>query len=176
MPRGKRKKKKKKKSRKSKHLSTFAPSQRNLSDKQEVLVAIRKEKARIILNSKQHQKNNKKRKNKNKNKNNKRRSNWKRFFDQLRPLGLEIRNAQSDGNCLFRAISDQMHGTQSYHAKYRLEIVKYMSRNRAEFIPFYIGNYDQYLSKMSRDGEWGGNMELISASKHYKVCLLFYFK
>ena len=58
------------------------------------------------------------------------------FFDQLRPLGLGIRNAQSDGNCLFRAISDQISGDENNQASFRKQIVDYMTENSDEFAPF----------------------------------------
>ena len=81
------------------------------------------------------------------NNNNKGKGTWKpkgsgkkselgQFLDQLRPLGLGIRKAQSDGNCLFRAISDQISGDQNNQAKYRKNIVEYMKANNDEFAPF----------------------------------------
>ena len=65
-----------------------------------------------------------------------RKSEINQFLDQLRPLGLGIRNAQSDGNCLFRAISDQISGDENNQAKYRGNIVSYMRENSDEFAPF----------------------------------------
>ena len=82
----------------------------------------------------------KKRKNKQHQKGNKKRPRGKselnQFLDQLCPLGLGIRNADGDGNCLFRAIADQISGDQRNNGRFRKDIVHYMKQNSEEFAPF----------------------------------------
>merc|ERR1712013_889575 len=58
-----------------------------------------------------------------------------RFLEQLRPLSLGIRNPASDGNCLFRAIADQLRGRECEHKSIREQIVNYMHRHGIRTAP-----------------------------------------
>merc|ERR1712233_282790 len=46
-----------------------------------------------------------------------------------------------------------------------------MRDNSEEFAQFHVGppDYNSYLTKMSKNGVWGGNMELTAAAKTFKV-------
>ena len=39
-------------------------------------------------------------------------SNWNLFATQLASFGLTLRDAKADGNCMFRALADQLEGNQ----------------------------------------------------------------
>merc|ERR1712228_1034018 len=54
------------------------------------------------------------------------------------------------------------------------DIVEYMRVHSEEFAPFYVGDYDAYLAKMSKNGIWGGNMELTAAAKAFKVDIVIH--
>ena len=45
-----------------------------------------------------------------------------------------------EGNCLFHALSDQLYGDQSQHARLRAETVEYMRQNPQDFKSFVIAN------------------------------------
>lgn len=64
----------------------------------------------------------------------------------------------SDGNCLFRAIADQLEGNEKLHRKYRQDAVDYIQLNKEEYAPFIEDDetIDQYLGDMCKDGIWGG--------------------
>lgn len=85
---------------------------------------------------------------------------------QLRRLGLIIRNTTGDGNCLFRAVSDQIRGNESAHGEYRALAVRLVRENREDFEPFLEDDepFDAYVRRMSTDAVWGGNMELQALS------------
>ena len=72
----------------------------------------------------------------------------------------------ADGNCFFRALSDQRWGDDSHHAALRRDVVEYMKRNREAFEPFIEDDekWDTYVARMSEDGAWAGNVELQAAS------------
>ena len=72
----------------------------------------------------------------------------------------------ADGNCFFRALSDQRWGDDSHHAALRRDVVEYMKRNREAFEPFVEDDekWDSYVARMSEDGAWAGNVELQAAS------------
>ena len=56
--------------------------------------------------------------------------------DQLRALGLYAANTVGDGNCLFRALSDQLYGTPSRHFELRGQICDWIGRHRERYEPF----------------------------------------
>ena len=85
---------------------------------------------------------------------------------QLRDIGLRVEPMAADGNCFFRALSDQRWGDDSHHAALRRDVVEYMKRNREAFEPFVEDDekWDSYVARMSEDGAWAGNVELQAAS------------
>ena len=90
----------------------------------------------------------------------------KRFAAQLAAAGLRVNEVDADGNCLFRALSDQIEGSAKHHGKYRDEIVAFMRRDEERFKWFVEDDedWDDYLARIGRDGEWGGNLELVAAA------------
>ena len=46
-------------------------------------------------------------------------SDLQQFREALRDSGMQLREMQGDGNCFFRAVSDQLDGTQNNHDVYR---------------------------------------------------------
>jgi OTU domain-containing protein 3 len=93
-------------------------------------------------------------------------SDYFRLSLHLRQFGLKIRDIQGDGNCMFRAVSDQMTGTQELHEVYRVQAVDFIRTHRDDFQPFIEDDepFEGYLSRMSRLGTWGGNLELQALS------------
>ena len=95
---------------------------------------------------------------------------WKtelfKLKQQLRPFGLEVREITGDGNCLFRAISDQMTGSENMHSEYRNLACEFMSNNSEDFAPFVEDDqtFESYISSMKNTSTWGGNMELQALS------------
>ena len=57
----------------------------------------------------------------------------------------------SDGNCLFRAIADQLEGDSSLHQKYREEAVDHIRGNQDDYVAFIEDDetVDQYCDRMS---------------------------
>jgi hypothetical protein len=87
----------------------------------------------------------------------------------------------SDGNCLFRALSDQLHGDLGNdHDDVRSEICDFMEDNQDDFKLFLVlddddceegddaKDFESYMSNMRQDGEWGGNLELVAAARLYQ--------
>lgn len=85
---------------------------------------------------------------------------------QLRGFGLIIREVEGDGNCLFRAVSDQLLGTESQHDHYRQLSVSQMLAHREDYEPFVEddADFEEYISKMRKSAIWGGNLELQALS------------
>lgn len=58
-----------------------------------------------------------------------------------------------DGNCLFRAIADQLEGNEKLHRKYREAAVDFITENKEAFAPFIEDDetIDQYLEDIAKD-------------------------
>lgn len=99
----------------------------------------------------------------------------RRLDEALGAIGLLVRKVIGDGNCLFRAVSDQLVGHQEDHWDLRCRAVKFMRENPEDFEPFVdtdeYDSWEGYLSAMAAEGEWGGHMELIALSKALRVNL-----
>ena len=64
--------------------------------------------------------------------------NFQKFSSQLLKIGLELRDVTGDGNCCFRALSDQMTGSESLHLDYRKRVCEYMRQFEEQFEPFVV--------------------------------------
>ncbi|KIP05688.1 hypothetical protein PHLGIDRAFT_36301 [Phlebiopsis gigantea 11061_1 CR5-6] len=87
--------------------------------------------------------------------------------EQLRALGLYAAPTLGDGNCLFRALSDQLYGTESYHAKLRTEVCSWIEAHKRRYEPFVDDErgLDVHLQCMRQQATYGGHLEL-SAFAH----------
>ncbi|PPD91213.1 hypothetical protein GOBAR_DD11853 [Gossypium barbadense] len=79
------------------------------------------------------------------------------IFLRLHVYGLYEVKVSGDGNCQFRALSDQMYRSPEYHKHVRKDIVKQVC---------------------GRSGEWGDHVTLQAASDKFaaKICLLTSFR
>ena len=75
--------------------------------------------------------------------------------------------SSSDGNCLFRAFADQLHGCPHEHPSLRTLAVDFMAQHPDDFAPFMEDDelFEDYLSRMRRDKVWGGQQELVALSR-----------
>ena len=119
--------------------------------------------------------------------------------DQLRKdlnsEGFEIVEMNADGNCMFRSLSDQVFGDYgSNHVVVRNSICDYMVANKDDFQLFLVfgddddeneeetkeeedtdaKNFEHYIATMRADGEWGGNLELVAASRLFQRRIQIY--
>ncbi|GJQ14954.1 hypothetical protein GpartN1_g6745.t1 [Galdieria partita] len=95
----------------------------------------------------------------------------KQFRKTLLPHGLGIRTVEEDGNCLFRAVADQLYGSQDYHEHVRNKVCDYMQANGDFFCQFLTTErpFVQYVQDMRKDGTWAGNIELQAVSLAFHV-------
>ena len=81
----------------------------------------------------------------------------KSFNCALADSGLVLREMTGDGNCFFRAISDQLDGNQHNHASYRARVCCHMEEMRDFYAPFIEDEdetFDEYMTRMRSDCEW----------------------
>jgi hypothetical protein len=76
--------------------------------------------------------------------------NYRKFSEQLAKIGLALRDISGDGNCLFRALCDQLEGSESNHLTYRKSVCEYMRKNRLEFEPFVAALAEEIEDKAKK--------------------------
>ncbi|KAG8817113.1 hypothetical protein FRC17_000046 [Serendipita sp. 399] len=81
---------------------------------------------------------------------------------RLRSLGLYAAPTLGDGNCLFRALSDQLYGSHAKHLELRREICDFIESRKEEYAGFIDDEQgiEAHLATMRRPGEYGGHVEL----------------
>ena len=80
--------------------------------------------------------------------------NTQQLTQQLRALGLYAADTLGDGNCLFRALSDQLYGTPSYHSRLRQDICDWIAAHQSRYEPFVEDErgFDVHLQCMRQQG------------------------
>ncbi|KAH9249687.1 hypothetical protein BASA81_012483 [Batrachochytrium salamandrivorans] len=82
--------------------------------------------------------------------------------------GMQVIDVSPDGNCLFRAMSILLFGTQDQHGDIRTKVCEYLLSESARFELFLVAENDtgmeftfaDYVKNMRKPGEWGGEPEL----------------
>uniref|UniRef100_A0ACD5Z992 Uncharacterized protein n=1 Tax=Avena sativa TaxID=4498 RepID=A0ACD5Z992_AVESA len=92
-----------------------------------------------------------------------------RLSDRLRLYELVEHKVKGDGNCQFRALSDQLYQTPDHHEFVREQIISQLKSNRDAYDGYVPMAYDEYLEKVSRNGEWGDHVTLQAAADKYGV-------
>ena len=113
--------------------------------------------------------------------------NFQSFSNQLLKLGLELRDITGDGNCCFRALSDQMEGSERLHLEFRNRVCMYMRQNRDEFEPFVaalieeeeadinkkmnkkLDAFEKYIKNLENTGTYADNGCLVAFARLYQV-------
>ncbi|XP_020084684.1 OTU domain-containing protein 5-A-like [Ananas comosus] len=99
-------------------------------------------------------------------------SDHQRLLDRLQLYDLVELKVRGDGNCQFRALSDQLYRTPEYHKFVRRQVVKQLKSCRKFYEGYVPMSYDDYLKKMSKSGEWGDHVTLQAAADWYGVRIL----
>lgn len=105
-------------------------------------------------------------------------SDHERLLNRLQLYDLFELKVQGDGNCQFRALSDQFYRTPDHHKFVREQIVNQLKANPRIYEGYVPMAYGEYLKKMSKNGEWGDHVTLQAAADTYglKIFVLTSFK
>lgn len=88
---------------------------------------------------------------------------------------LEIETMQGDGNCLFRAISLQVYGSQDMHSTVRSQCLDFLEREVDHYSHFVPNEaYEDYLERKRRDGVHGNHTEIQAMSELYNRTIRVY--
>ncbi|KAL1544515.1 OVARIAN TUMOR DOMAIN-containing deubiquitinating enzyme 6 [Salvia divinorum] len=88
-------------------------------------------------------------------------------IDLRRVKGLEVRKMLEDGNCLFRAVADQVYGDSELYNLVRQMCIDYMERERDHFSQFITEGFTSYCKRKRRDKVYGNNVEIQALSEMY---------
>ncbi|KAE8594672.1 hypothetical protein XENTR_v10019742 [Xenopus tropicalis] len=93
------------------------------------------------------------------------------FANQLQVLGLRVREVPGDGNCLFRALGDQIEGHSRNHLRHRHETVEYMIKHRDDFEPFVEDDvpFDRHVANLAKSGTFAGNDAIVAFARNNQV-------
>ncbi|XP_042375839.1 OVARIAN TUMOR DOMAIN-containing deubiquitinating enzyme 9-like isoform X2 [Zingiber officinale] len=105
-------------------------------------------------------------------------SDHQRLLDRLKLYDLVELKVQGDGNCQFRALSDQFYRTPEHHKFVRDQVVDQLKSHREVYEGYVPMSFDEYLRKMCKSGEWGDHVTLQAAADSYgvKIFILTSFK
>ncbi|KAK4763377.1 hypothetical protein SAY86_009145 [Trapa natans] len=84
-----------------------------------------------------------------------------------RSKGLEVKKMLEDGNCLFRAVADQVYGDSEVYDDVRQMCIDYMERERDHFSQFITEGFMSYCKRKRRDKVYGNNVEIQAMSEMY---------
>ena len=79
-----------------------------------------------------------------------------------------------DGNCLFRSVSHQLYGTADHHQLVRHKCMEYIQCERNYFHNYISESFDEYITRMKQDGEWGDHVEIQAMSEIYDRTIEIY--
>ncbi|KAL6909333.1 hypothetical protein ACP4OV_001614 [Aristida adscensionis] len=96
-------------------------------------------------------------------------SDHQRLLDRLVLYGLVELKVKGDGNCQFRALSDQFYRTPEHHRFVRQQVVNQLVSHPEIYAGYVPMDYKEYLKKMSKNGEWGDHVTLQAAADSYGV-------
>ncbi len=88
----------------------------------------------------------------------------------IEKLHFFIKQMGRDGNCMFRAVSDQVYGNEEYHNIIREKCMDYLLIERDFFSQFVEGGnkeFDNYIKMKRKSGVWGDDVELQAISEIY---------
>ncbi|KAI4986925.1 hypothetical protein ZWY2020_019555 [Hordeum vulgare] len=96
-------------------------------------------------------------------------SDHRRLLDRLVLYGLVELKVNGDGNCQFRALSDQFYRTPEHHRFVRQQVVNQLESHPEIYAGYVPMDYRDYLKKMPKNGEWGDHVTLQAAADLYGV-------
>lgn len=94
------------------------------------------------------------------------------FDDMLKDKGLRLEDIDGDGNCLFRAVSDQLFGHQHRHGDLRKICVDFMADEK-DRLQYFLDEddmkFDDYVQWIAKDGNWAGYFEIYCLCQLLKI-------
>lgn len=99
------------------------------------------------------------------------------FERKLETKGLKVKVVAGDGNCLFRSVSDQIYGSENFHALVRESCMNYISLEKEFFSQYIIGGleaFEDYVVHKRQNAVWGDDLEIEALSEIYELPIAIY--
>ena len=82
-----------------------------------------------------------------------------------------IHPIKGDGNCLFRALSYLILGTEDCHQQVRLTLINYTTHNREVFTNFCspLCTLEEHTARMRYETVWGTDLEIKVAASYFQL-------
>jgi len=87
--------------------------------------------------------------------------------DLQKSAGFQIKKMSEDGNCLFRAIADQIYGDAEMHSTVRKMVMDYMVAERDHYSQFVTEDFDEYIKRKRQDKCFGNHTEMQAMAEMY---------
>ncbi|XP_010145465.1 PREDICTED: OTU domain-containing protein 3, partial [Eurypyga helias] len=83
----------------------------------------------------------------------------------------KLREVPGDGNCLFRALGDQLEGHSRNHLRHREETVAYMIKQREDFEPFVEDDvpFEKHVTNLAKPGTFAGNDAIVAFARNNQI-------
>ncbi|XP_017941804.3 OTU domain-containing protein 3 isoform X1 [Manacus vitellinus] len=83
----------------------------------------------------------------------------------------QLREVPGDGNCLFRALGDQLEGHSRNHLRHRQETVDYMVKQREDFEPFVEDDvpFEKHVTNLAKPGTFAGNDAIVAFARNNQI-------
>ncbi|KAK4286327.1 hypothetical protein QN277_002896 [Acacia crassicarpa] len=88
-------------------------------------------------------------------------------IDIRREKGYKVKRMVGDGNCLFRAVADQVYGDPESYDLTRQMCMDYMESERDHFSQFITEGFMSYCKRKRRDKVYGNNVEIHAMCEIY---------
>ena len=97
--------------------------------------------------------------------------------------GYRIDPIKRDGNCLFRAVAGAFLGDTELYPYVRKQCADFMEQEKEFFTPYVqivteegvmVKSFDDHISNLRRDGDWGGDPEITALSGIFNCFLEVY--
>jgi hypothetical protein len=97
-------------------------------------------------------------------------------MSQLSATGLTLREMPGDGNCLFRALADQLEGDSRNHMDHRRAVVDFMKKHRPDFEPFVEDDepFEKYIQGLAQSGTFAGNDAIVAFARLHNVTVVIH--
>lgn len=95
-----------------------------------------------------------------------------RLVTNLKLYSLIEKEVKGDGNCQFRALSDQLYHSSSHHGELRQQVVKQLRSTPEVYKGFVDDDFGSYCHQMGKNGTWGDHITLQAAADAYASRIL----
>ena len=93
-----------------------------------------------------------------------------KFREEIKTIEFKIKDIKSDGNCLYRAFSDQVYGNENLFGIVKAKCLDYLELEKEFFGQFIEGGlekFEDYIKMKKIDGVWGDDIEIQAMSEIY---------